>query len=400
MNDRAAAARGLHRIGDLTIDERHREVRRGADVLPVADLSFDVLLYLIRQRGRVIGPAELINQVWSPSVVSEDTVKQRVKLLRQTLGDDAANPRYVHTIRGTGYCVTEEPSASHLPWWAAAAVTIVLLAVVAIVSVMSRGDDAATDQHRVVVLPLQLLNPNRDDRAFALGLAHRIRASIATFPGLEVISTRASHQAEEARWQSREIQSELGASHIVTGIVEPKGTSLLISVQLLDAASDTVIWTQDYNTGEEDLYAIQSSLAGHVSLLIMSTVDAAAARALMQPESTLEASIPFVRALGHWQTGDAWSLQQARHSLEASLTMDPEFWRAHALLAQVLDEARAVNWQCGKRRPDTGRRRAIMVFGRRMSGLVLTDDATSYGVQFSTRNGMLACPAWPWLSKT
>jgi len=81
-----------YRFEDLEIDLDRREVRRGDAVLELAGLSFDLFAYLLGQGTRVVGFDELIAQVWSPAVVGEETVTQRVKLLRQSLGDDGRRP--------------------------------------------------------------------------------------------------------------------------------------------------------------------------------------------------------------------------------------------------------------------------------------------------------------------
>lgn len=80
--------------------------------LNVAGLSFQLLRYFLEQGDRVIGFDELIGQVWAPAVVNEETVTQRVKLLRQALGDDGRNPRYLRSVRGRGYQLCSIPKAA------------------------------------------------------------------------------------------------------------------------------------------------------------------------------------------------------------------------------------------------------------------------------------------------
>ena len=102
-----------YRFEDLEIDLDRREVRRGDTSLELAGLSFDLFAYLLAQGARVVGFDELIAEVWSPAVVGEETVTQRVKLLRQSLGDDGRRPRYVRSVRGKGYqlCAAPQPLA-------------------------------------------------------------------------------------------------------------------------------------------------------------------------------------------------------------------------------------------------------------------------------------------------
>lgn len=106
-----AAAPALWQLDDLRIDLARQRVERDGVALNVSGLSFQLLRYLIAQGDRVVGFDELIAQVWSPAVVNEETVTQRVKLLRQALGDDGRQPRYLRSVRGQGYqlCVAPQP---------------------------------------------------------------------------------------------------------------------------------------------------------------------------------------------------------------------------------------------------------------------------------------------------
>lgn len=102
-------AASRYRLGDLIVDVDRQRVERDGEPLNVTGLSFQLLRYLMMQGDRVIGFDELIAQVWSPAVVNEETVTQRVKLLRQALGDDGRRPRYLRSVRGQGYQLCERP---------------------------------------------------------------------------------------------------------------------------------------------------------------------------------------------------------------------------------------------------------------------------------------------------
>jgi DNA-binding winged helix-turn-helix (wHTH) protein/tetratricopeptide (TPR) repeat protein len=98
-----------YRLLDLTIDLARQRVERGGTPLDVAGLSFQLLACLVERGDRVVGFDELMSEVWAPAVVNEETVTQRVRLLRQALGDDARQPRYIRTVRSRGYQLGAPP---------------------------------------------------------------------------------------------------------------------------------------------------------------------------------------------------------------------------------------------------------------------------------------------------
>lgn len=96
---------------DLHIDRASQLVRRGDGVLPVSGLSWRLLDCLLEHGTDVVDFDTLAREVWAPAVVGEDAISQRVKLLRQALGDDSRQPRYVRSVRGRGYQLCAPPHA-------------------------------------------------------------------------------------------------------------------------------------------------------------------------------------------------------------------------------------------------------------------------------------------------
>lgn len=98
-----------YRLLDLRIDLMRRRVSREEVVLDVQGLSFDLLACLLRHGSAVVSFDTLMAEVWAPAIVNEETVTQRIKLLRQSLGDHGRQPRYVRSVRGQGYQLCEPP---------------------------------------------------------------------------------------------------------------------------------------------------------------------------------------------------------------------------------------------------------------------------------------------------
>jgi DNA-binding winged helix-turn-helix (wHTH) protein/tetratricopeptide (TPR) repeat protein len=92
-----------YQLADLHVDVRTRRVLRHGTDLEVTRLSFDLLLSLVRASPGLVTFDALMKQVWPGVVVSPETLTQRVKLLRQSLGDNADHPRYILAVRGHGY---------------------------------------------------------------------------------------------------------------------------------------------------------------------------------------------------------------------------------------------------------------------------------------------------------
>ncbi len=95
--------RERYRIRDLAIDVGAASLARGGESLHLPRLSFDLLVALTRRAPDVVPADELITEVWQGTAVSNETLTQRVALLRRALDDNAKDPLYVRSVRGRGY---------------------------------------------------------------------------------------------------------------------------------------------------------------------------------------------------------------------------------------------------------------------------------------------------------
>ncbi len=207
------------RLLDLHIDRTSQQVRRGDVVLPVSGLSWRLLDCLLEHGTEVVDFDTLAEQVWAPAVVGEDAISQRVKLLRQALGDDSRQPRYLRSVRGRGYqlcaplqaCAAEAPIPAtmaaeapkrtwHWRWVGLAAGVAAAGVIVAVVAwpdsaprspadpVLQRasyyaGIGQASNNDRAITLYRQALQIDPDSSAARRGLARALAADACLFNG-------------------------------------------------------------------------------------------------------------------------------------------------------------------------------------------------------------------------
>ena len=98
---------GPVQVGGLEVDVSSRRAHLDGDELQLSRKEFDLLSELIRHAGRVVTREQLMDRVWDENWFgSTKTLDVHVRWLRQKLGDDPADPRYVHTVRGVGFRFT------------------------------------------------------------------------------------------------------------------------------------------------------------------------------------------------------------------------------------------------------------------------------------------------------
>jgi two-component system response regulator RegX3 len=108
-----AEAGGALEIDGLRLDPERRSVELDASPIELSRREFELLERLMRDAGTVVTREQLIEDVWDMNWFgSTKTLDVHVSSLRRKLGDDAGNPRFVHTLRGVGFRFSAPGEAS------------------------------------------------------------------------------------------------------------------------------------------------------------------------------------------------------------------------------------------------------------------------------------------------
>jgi DNA-binding response OmpR family regulator len=97
-------------LGRVQVDLAGHRLLRDGEALPIKPKAFELLVFLLRNPGQAFTRDQLLEHVWGYDYAGETrTVDVHVHWLRSTLEDDAAAPKYIHTVRGVGYVFRRPP---------------------------------------------------------------------------------------------------------------------------------------------------------------------------------------------------------------------------------------------------------------------------------------------------
>jgi TolB-like protein len=116
----------------------------------------------------------------------------------------------------------------------------------------------------IAVLPFVNMSPDPDQAYFADGIAEELLNLLATIPTLRVTSRSSSFMFRGDALDLPEVAAKLNVAHILEGSVRKAGNQVRITVQLIEAKSDTHLWSETYDRPLDDIFAIQDEVAGQV----------------------------------------------------------------------------------------------------------------------------------------
>jgi Tol biopolymer transport system component/DNA-binding winged helix-turn-helix (wHTH) protein len=103
---------GSYEFGPFRLDGARRSLLRADAVVPLSAKAFEMLALLIEHQGQVLEKDQLLAWLWPDSVVEEANLTVTISALRKALGENAQQPRYIHTVAGRGYKFVGEAKAS------------------------------------------------------------------------------------------------------------------------------------------------------------------------------------------------------------------------------------------------------------------------------------------------
>jgi TolB-like protein/DNA-binding winged helix-turn-helix (wHTH) protein len=342
------------RIADLTLEPGQRRVARNGQALHLGKLSYEMLVALVEASPNVLTQEELAARVWNGRFATPETVAQRVKLLRSALDDDPGRPRYIEVLRGQGYRLippvervsdvaeTLEPAAppepvpsgslrSHRLWAGWAAGALLVAAAIGASLWFARVRDVPAAVKSIAVLPFADMSEAKDQQYIADGVAEEILNRLSQSKDLRVIARTSSFALRDKALDVPQIVAKLGVSHVIEGSVRKSGSRVRVTAQLIDASINAHIWSQTYDRGLGDLFAIQDDIASSVATALAATIDGMESRG--RGPKSIEAYERYLRGQVLYNRRGPGDLQQATRYFEEAVALDPGYARAWAALS-------------------------------------------------------------------
>jgi len=346
-----------YRIAEFLIDTAR--FRISSRDLPIAaePKVFDLLVYLIAHRGRVVTREELFKEVWDGREVSDATLSNHVKSARKVLGDSGELQSTIQTIRGRGYQfiapVTEIPNGGDgggpqphdeatrvtkpAPAWRLA-LGVVGVLVAALVGwryfTAPRPAEADSKLPYVVVVPFDVSGDASGSwRPFADQVTRELIRNLRKISGLRVVPATSAFAFKENKMHDH-IRSQLpDVQYVLDGVVSiSSGNSLRITAELEDLRQSRVIWDKNYEgrTDDTNLFAMQSNIAAAVSDSLKVAILADERRALDEfPTSNLKAYEAYVAGRHELELVSQESLPRSIELFEQAIALDPKFFDAY-----------------------------------------------------------------------
>jgi TolB-like protein len=317
-------------LGDHTLDTDRRELRCGSEPIATEPQVFDLLVYLVQNRDRVVSKDDLIASVWGGRIVSDSTLTSRINAARKAVGDSGKNQKLIRTIARKGLRFVGPVRT--LPNGAEPAHTST--APPDEMYDQSRPALPLPDRPAIAVLPFINMSGEPEQEYFSDGISEDIITALSKLRWFFVIARNSSFIYKGRAVHMKQIAEELGVGYVVEGSVRKGGDRVRITAQLNDVATGSHIWAERYDRSLADVFAVQDEITEAIVAAIEPQLYAAEDfRARRKPPDSMDAWDLVMRALSYYWRVTRQDSVVAQALLEKATAIDPNYGQALGVLA-------------------------------------------------------------------
>ncbi len=374
-------------FAEFNLHAELRTLQRKGAPIHLAKRPFDVLLFLIQNRERVVSREELLNRFWGGHQVYDDALRKCVGTIRTALGDLGKSPRFIETRRGSGFrfigSVSEAPAFVErltpsqllvsnykvenqeprtknngnerekqtsefslknrkLPF---VVVTAVLISLTALGFFAYRRQvtsvepktlaEAVSARRSIAILPLKNLTGAAANDYLSDGITESLINELSRIGSLKVISRSSVFQFKNKEAPPREIGEKLGVETILEGGLRESGDQVRVEVRLVNTKDGSVRWASDSEQKKlADIFAIQDRITCQIvtELKVKLCGDTVPTSRSTQ---NIKAYQLYLQGLYQRNQLTKENLQKAIEFYEEALRVEPNYALAHDGLAEV-----------------------------------------------------------------
>jgi len=307
----------LYRIENIEIDTLNFHLTIDGIAAAIEPQVFDLIIYLITHRDRLVTRQEIFDNIWADRIVSDDSLSSHIKKARKVLGDDGKLQRVIKTIHGRGFqFIADTEELNPQPDIASPQI-------------------AATNKtdKSIAVLAFKDFSPEQDQEYFSDGLSEELINLLVKIPELRVISRTSSFSYKEKNKTTRQIGNELKVTHLLEGSVRKSGDHLRITAQLIQVSDSSHLWSETYDHIMDDIFKTQDEIAQAVTNQLQIKLYGESLKTILVDPTAYTLYLQ-ANYLHHKFTGEATI--QAEEIIQQSISIDANYAASWYLLSKII----------------------------------------------------------------
>jgi DNA-binding winged helix-turn-helix (wHTH) protein/TolB-like protein/Flp pilus assembly protein TadD len=380
----------FYEFGPFRLDAAERQLLRNGEEVTLTPKAFGVLLMLVSNSGHLVTKEDFLREVWADTIVEEKNLADNISILRQLLGDNIQEQRFIKTVPRRGYrfvadvneilsndldMLVHETSLSRIiieeedgpetggatspaafpakavpalpegkpsgrKWPFLLAVGLVLTAALAYTLYRFATTPAASSNpgpisaQRLAVLPFKPLVADSSDPALELGMTDALINKLSYIRQITVRPTSSVLKYSALSQDLRVAGKELDVDVLLDGKVQQAGDRVRLSVQLVRASDGATIWGESFDENFTNVFSLQDRVSERVAAALFVKLTGEERRGLSKRYTeSVEAYQLYLKGRNHWMAFGSADLMTSLNYYNEALIKDPTYALAYSGLS-------------------------------------------------------------------
>ena len=386
----------IYEFGEFRLDAAKRLLfRADGEIVQLTPKVFETLLYLVRNSEKIIEKDELLQAVWTDTIVEENNLSQNISALRKLFGEKRGEHRFIATVPGQGYkfvaeirevdklaaeenndealgvnalgvenseteiptrefSETENPKSepaktsgskadqslssnkkSNRVWIAAFSALVILALALSWYYVRRQNANPISDGgaaiKTIAVLPFKPLVAENRDEALEMGMADTLISKLGTGDEIVVRPLSSVRRYTSLEQDSSTAGRELGTDAVLDGSIQIAGERVRVSARLIRTSDGKQLWAGQFDEKFTHIFAVQDSIADKAAAALKTKLE-------KRPKSyteNLEAYQLYLKGRFHFLKITRPETERAVSYFEQAIKIDANYALAYAGLADA-----------------------------------------------------------------
>ena len=321
VQSRSVTGSGWH-FGPFVADRLRYRVVRGDEVVELTPKLLDLLFHLVDRAGVLVTKEELLDALWPGANVTDNALTQAVSELRQALGDDAGDPRYIKTVARRGYRFIAPVAADSTP------------AQPARTSLREVAAPSATDA--IAVVDFTNVTGDADSNWLSAGIAETVSGDLRTLGRFRIVDRgRVVEAAHHANGSFQKIARDVDARLVVVGSFQRHGDRIRITARIVDVESGEALADAKVDGPLAEIFELQDQVVAQFSKELGMNTALVSRKAMSSDTPSLDAYRAFTEGWLQLETLDTRQIPGAIASFERAIEKDPRYAQGFTGLASA-----------------------------------------------------------------
>ncbi len=377
-------------FGKFRLDVENHQLLKDENPVSLTQKSFEVLLFLLENRGRILKKEHLLDTLWEGNYVEEANLTQHIYMLRKALKEEGVNDVYIETIPKNGYRfvadVVEESSNTngHLPLdlhnqteykkteekgyktvksgeveqyseendkgqkdnQSYKATYIAIGSLLALGTILigyfiytnqnNSISSSALNTKSIAVLPFKQIDKEKNEK-LGIGIADVLIARLANIEEVNVRPTTSIIRfADTANNDLFDIGNKLDVDYVIAGTIQRDEKLIRVTTQLYEVEKKRQVWTEKFDEEYTDIFTLQDKISERIAQKLLANLKTnLSTLPYKQYTKSAEAYKAYSMGLSFWSMHTKTGFENALVHFKKAIEKDPEFANAYAYLADT-----------------------------------------------------------------